>query len=154
MTIDSPWTLGSVTTRRSMCLPSIVQADAAVLRHAPLGDVEVAHDLHAADRAGDHPLGDRRRLLEHAVDAEAHAQLLAVGRQVHVRGADLDRLGDDLVDELDDRRLVAALAQLDDLGAPLSSSSSTASWTTSSRRVRRLISCAMSSRVATAGRTS
>ena len=92
------------------------EPDAAVLRHAALGDVEVAHDLHAADRAGDHPLGDRRRLLQHAVDAEAHAQLTPVGGEVHVGGARLHRLGDDLVDELDDRRLVAALAQLDDLG--------------------------------------
>src|SRR3712207_8100020 len=32
-----------------------VQLDAAVLRHAPLGDVEVGHDLHArADRSEEH----------------------------------------------------------------------------------------------------
>ena len=34
--------------------------------------------------------------LQHAVDAEAHAQLAAVGLEVDVRGAALDRLGDDL----------------------------------------------------------
>ena len=32
---------------------------------------------------------------------------LLVGLEVDVRGAALDRLGDDLVDELDDRRVVA-----------------------------------------------
>ena len=51
------------------------QADATVLRHAPLGDVEVAHDLHAADDAEHHPPLHHRGLDEHAVDAEAHAQL-------------------------------------------------------------------------------
>ena len=57
--------------------------------------------------------------LQHAVDAEAHAQLVAVGREVDVGGALLDGLGDDPVDELDDRRVVGRLAQLDDLGAAL-----------------------------------
>ena len=59
-TTDSPWTLGIVTTRTSTWRPSTVSADAAVLRHPPLGDVEVAHDLDARDDAGDHPLGHRR----------------------------------------------------------------------------------------------
>src|SRR4028118_709064 len=95
ITIDSPWTLGSVTTRRSTeCLsidsptrppwggrrrgPGAAgvlverQADAAVLRDATLGDVEVGHDLHAADDAGEHATRDRRRLHQHAVDPAAH----------------------------------------------------------------------------------
>ena len=93
--------------------------DAAVLRDAPLGDVEVAHDLHAADDAADHAPRHGGRVHEHAVDAEAHAQLVAVGRQVHVGGALLDGLGDDPVDELDDRRVLGGVEQLDDLGAAL-----------------------------------
>ena len=44
---------------------------------------------------------------------------LAVGRQVHVRRALLDGLGDDPVDELDDRRVLGRVEQLDDLGAAL-----------------------------------
>ena len=45
MTTDSPCTLGSVTTRRSTWWPSMRQPDAAVLRDAALGDVELGHDL-------------------------------------------------------------------------------------------------------------
>ena len=92
------------------------QSDAPVLRDAPLGDVQVAHDLHAADHAEHHAPLDLRRLDEHAVDAEAHAQLGPVGLQVDVRRALLDGLSDDLVDQPDDRRVVGGLAQLDDLG--------------------------------------
>ena len=95
------------------------QPDATVLRDAPLGDVEVAHDLHAADDAEHHAPLDRGGLDEHAVDAEAHAQLGAAGLEVDVRGALLDGLGDDLVDEPDDRRVVGGLAQVDDLAGAL-----------------------------------
>ena len=41
---------------------------------------------------------------------------VSVGLEVDVRRALLDGLGDDLVDELDDRRVVGGLAQVDDLG--------------------------------------
>ena len=103
ITIDSPWTLGSVTTRRSMWRPSTVRPDAAVLGQAPLGDVQLGHDLHARDHSGGHAPRDRSDVLQDAVNAHPHAHLVAVGRQVHVGGAPLDGLGDDLVDELDDR---------------------------------------------------
>ena len=66
---------------------------------------------------GGHPPRHGGDVLEHAVDAEAHAQLAPVGRQVDVGGAALDRLGDDLVDELDDRRVFGGLVQRDDLPA-------------------------------------
>ena len=91
------------------------QADAAVLRACGARRCRGRHDLHAADDAGDHAPRHVRRLDEHAVDAEAHAQLGAVGLEVDVGGALLDGLGDDLVDELDDRRVVGGLAQVDDL---------------------------------------
>ena len=110
------------------------QRHAAVLRHALLGDVEVGHDLHARDDAGDHAARDRGRLAQHAVDAEAHAHVAALGLEVDVRGALLDRLGDDRVDELDDRRVVGGLADLGDVGELLLAVS-IASATASSRRL-------------------
>ena len=57
---------------------------AAVLRHALLGDVEVGHDLHARDHAGDHSVRDRGRLAQHAVHPEAHPHLAALGLEVDV----------------------------------------------------------------------
>ena len=65
---------------------------------------------------GDHAARDLGRLAQHAVDAEAHAHLAALGLEVDVGRALLDRLGDDRVDELDDRRVVRGLADLGDLG--------------------------------------
>ena len=59
----------------------------------------------------------RVRLGEHAVDAVADDELAGDGLEVDVGGAELDGLGDDRVDELDDRRVVGGLAQVDDLGA-------------------------------------
>ena len=56
------------------------------------------------------------RLAQHAVDAEAHAHVAALGLEVDVGGALLDGLRDDRVDELDDRRVVRGLADLGDLG--------------------------------------
>ncbi len=102
---------------------------------------ELGHDLHARDHPGGHPARHGRDVLQDAVDAEAHAQLAPVGGEVDVGGAPLDRLGDDLVDELDDRRVVGGLVQVDDLARPRSASSACppASATTSSRRSRREI---------------
>ena len=61
-----------------------LQPDAAVLRQAPLGDVQVGHDLHARD----HPRGcspwNRRDVLQDAVDAEAHTQLVPIGSEMDV----------------------------------------------------------------------
>ena len=62
---------------------------------------------------------DGRDVLEHAVDAEAHPHFLAVRGEVDVGGAALDRLADDLVDELDDRRVFVGLVERDDLAAVL-----------------------------------
>ena len=95
------------------------EADAPVLGQAPLGDVELGHDLHARDHAGGHAPRDGGDVLQDAVDAQAHAHLVAVGGEVNVGGAALDGLGDDLVDELDDRRVLGGLAQVDDLGVAL-----------------------------------
>ena len=95
------------------------EADTAVLGQAPLGDVQLGHDLHARDDPGGHAPRDGGYVLQDAVDTHPHAHLVTVGGEMHVGGATLDRLSDDLVDELDDRRVVGGLAQVDDLGAAL-----------------------------------
>ena len=46
---------------------------------------------------------------EHPVDAEQHARVALFGVDVDVRGALLDRLGDDRVHQLDDRRVAVGL---------------------------------------------
>ena len=61
-------------------------------------------------------------LAEHAVDAVADGEVAVDGLEVDVGGALLDALADERVDELDDRRVVGRVAQVDDLGAPPSSS--------------------------------
>ena len=91
------------------------QADAPVLGQALLGDVQLGHDLDARDHAGGHPPRHGGDVLQDAVDPEAHAQLAPFGREVDVGGAALDRLGDELVDELDYGRVVGGLVQGDDL---------------------------------------
>ena len=81
------------------------QLEAAVLRHALLGDVELRHDLDAADDRGVMALVDRlERFVEHAVDAVLDDHLVVARLDVDVRGAALDGVEDDGVDQLDDRR--------------------------------------------------
>ncbi len=103
-TIFSPNSVGQVLTRKSMArVFDSSHLDAAVLRHAALGDVEARHDLEARDDlAGQlhRRLGD---FLQHAVDAQAHAEHLFVGLEVDVRGAAADGIEHDLVDEAHDR---------------------------------------------------
>src|SRR3989442_1286436 len=85
--------------------PANLEPDAPVLREALLGDVEVAEDLDARDDGGVE-LADLARdvgLVEHAVDAVAHAELVVKRIDVNVAGAQLQGFGEDLVDELDDR---------------------------------------------------
>ncbi len=54
-----------------------------------------------------------------AVDAKAHAHVGAAGLEVDVGGAAAHRVGDHRVHQLDHRRLVGGLAQLDHLGGRL-----------------------------------
>ena len=156
MTMFSPCTDGSVTTRRSMWRPSRFRPTRPSCGQATLGDVEVAHDLQARHDAGDHAPRDGHRLHEHAVDAEAHAHRAVLGLEVDVRGALLDGLGDDLVDELDDRRVVGGLAQVDDLAdAVVGARRRSRPWRRRGRAGSGArSSVAMSSREATATRTS
>ena len=92
MTTFSPYTVGSVATRRSTGLPPTFTDDPAVLRDAALGDVDVGHDLQAADHAGLDALGRAHHLVQHAVDAVADAQVVLGRLDVDVRRAVLHRL--------------------------------------------------------------
>ena len=81
--------------------------DPAVLRKAPLRDVELGHHL---DARGDRVAHRRRRrqcMLQHAVDAVPDPQLVLVRLDVDVACAPLDRRGQDDVDEPDHRGFVA-----------------------------------------------
>ena len=78
--------------------------DAAVLRGAPLGDVEPAHDLQARGDCRLQCLRDRRDPACDAVDAGAHDELALLGLEMDVRRAFFDRLCDHLIDEADGRR--------------------------------------------------
>ena len=131
------------------------KAHATVLGQAPLGDIQLGHDLHPRDHARGHAPRNCGDVLHDPVDAHPDAHLVPVGRQMHIRGAPLDRLGHDLVDELDDGSVVGGLAKIDDLGLE-SSASSTALFpeTTSSRRAMREIRSPIASGEATATRTS
>ena len=154
-TIASPCTLGSVTTRRSI----VAAVDASGRRgrpagSAPLGDVEVGHDLHAADRRR-RPCGAGpwRASLQHAVDAEAHAHARAPSGSKWMSEAPCSTAW--------------AMIELTSLMTGASSADSRRSTTSagalllllverrrlhaSSSRFRRAISAAMSSREATAG---
>ena len=85
--------------------------DPAVLRKALLGDVELGQDL---DAAGDRLAQPQRRvhhLVEDAVDPVADAVVLLVRLDVDVRGALLDRVGEDDVHQADDRRFLGLLLQ-------------------------------------------
>ena len=86
-----------------------LQLDAAVLRQAALGDVELRHDLHAR---GD---GVRRARGGGCMTSYSTPSMrkrtrsdLRVGLDVDVAGPAADGLGEERVDEPDDRRLLVA----------------------------------------------
>ena len=84
--------------------------DAAVLRDAPLGDVQPRHDLQSGRellRELHRGLGD---LLQHAVHAQAHAVDLLERLEMDVRRAAADRIEHDLVDEAHDGRVFDVIA--------------------------------------------
>ena len=98
-----------------------VQRDAAVLRPAALGDVELREHLQTGRDAVREPLRDALDLLEHAVDAEADEQAVLLRLDVNVARAILGGLEDDRVDEPHERRVgdavvdVEVVLDLDDL---------------------------------------
>ena len=81
--------------------------EAAVLRHALLGDVELRHDLDAGDDRAVEALVDRpHRRLQHAVDPVLHVHRIVLRLDVDVAGPALDRGIERRVDEPDDRTLI------------------------------------------------
>ena len=109
----SPLIVGSDETRKLISLPAgEANLDRAVLRQAPLGDVERGHDL---DARGERRLEAGRRLhdvVEDAVDAEADAEVVLEGLDVDVARPPLDRVGHQRVDELDERSFLRRALQL------------------------------------------
>src|SRR5690606_10294152 len=91
------------------------QHDAAILRQAALGDVELGHDLDAADhRRGE--VGRRAfALLQHAVDAVADLQPVLERFDVDIGGAQLDRALDHQVHQPDHRGFRGEVAQVLDV---------------------------------------
>ena len=87
-------------------LAADLQLDAAVLRHAALGDVQLRHDLEPGDQRRLELVGRLHDLLQRTVDAVAHAQLVLEALEVDVAGAALHGVGEDGVDQLDDRGVV------------------------------------------------
>ena len=115
ITTDSPCAVGTVLDAQVEFLALHAQHDAAVLRQAALGDVELGHDLDAADHRGGQV--DRRALAfgEHAVDAVAHLQAVLERLDVDVGRAQLDRALDHQVHQPDHRRFRGEVAQVLDV---------------------------------------
>ncbi len=82
---------------------------AAVLRAAPLGDVEPGDDLDAADGGGGGVARHGHDVAEQPVDAVADAQLAGLRLDVDVGGAGAHGVGEHDVDQPDDRRGLDAL---------------------------------------------
>ena len=74
--------VGMVATRKSIVLAVDRDADAAVLRQPPLGDIEAGHDLDARDDRAAMCGGGVCRPRQHAVDAEADGKAALEGLDV------------------------------------------------------------------------
>ncbi len=86
----------------------VADAETPVLRDAPLGDIELAHDLDAGNDGGVPVLRDGRHgVMQDAVNAVLDDDFLIARFDVDVARAPLERVEDRGVDQLDDRRDVA-----------------------------------------------
>ena len=105
MTESSPCTVGMMETRKSIVRPRTRSLKRPSCGNALLGDVELRHDLDARNDRAVVALVDRvHGLVEDAVDAVLDDDDVFLRLDVDVRGAALDGVEDDRVDELDDRR--------------------------------------------------
>src|SRR5260370_19675279 len=92
---------------------SVLHAEASVLRHAALGDIELAHYLDARNDSGVVLLRDRRHGLgQHAVNAELDADRIIAGLDMNIAGPPLQRSEDGGIHEPDDRAHVTLGGQL------------------------------------------
>jgi hypothetical protein len=91
----------------------VADPETAVLGHAALGDIELAHDLDAGkDGLVMLARNGRHGGLQHAVDAVLHMQAVVVGLEVNIGSAALERGEDGGVDQPDDRADVFFRGQL------------------------------------------
>ena len=88
------------------------ELEAPVLGQPPLRDVHGGQDLDAGDHPGIEGLGRRGHLLQHAVHAQAHRDLLFVRLEMDVAGPVAHRLQQQQVHEPHHRRIVGQQAQL------------------------------------------
>ena len=97
-----------------------LEVDPAVLRHPALGDVEARHDFQTGDDRALQRLDVFRHgdLDQAAVDPVADAEIRAERLDVDVRCALVERLADDLVDELDHGGFLVVVL-VDDVGLVL-----------------------------------
>ena len=85
----------------------MVDLDMPVLRHVPLGDVHVRHDLDARDQGGVELLGRRRLLLQQARQSgSATACVSSKGTRWISLARSRRAVGNDQVDQIDDGRLI------------------------------------------------
>ena len=120
MTTPSPWTLGSVTTRRSTWRPSIVRPTrpSCGMRRSAMSRsamILMRETTPATIRFGTVVASVSTPSMRIRTRTRSSARRVGLGLEVDVGGAALGGLGDDRVDELDDRRVVGGLAQVDDL---------------------------------------
>ena len=92
------------------------QPDAAVLRQATLGDVEIGHDLDARDHRRGEPARRRLDFMQHTVDAVAHDQTVFKRLEMDVGRAHFQRVGDDERHQAYHRRFGREVLQLLDIG--------------------------------------
>ena len=111
-TTRSPWPEGMRRDAHVDRAAGDAQADAAVLRQAFFGDVELRHDLDARDQQRRDRALRPQHLAQHAVDAEAHDEPVLVRLDVDVGGVFLDRLRQHRIDQADDRGVVVALHEI------------------------------------------
>ena len=98
-------------TRKSISVPRHRKLDTAVLRQAPLRNIEPRHDLDAGRDCRREARGRAFRLVQHAVVAIAEAQLVLERFDVDVRRLRLDGALDNLVHKSNDRCLAREILQ-------------------------------------------
>jgi hypothetical protein len=96
-----------------------VQGDAAILRLAPLGDVELGQYLQPRRHTGGEPLRHPVSHVQHAVDAVADDQLILLRLDMDVAGPILGCLEDHRVDKPHERRVGDSVIGVEVVVVPL-----------------------------------
>src|SRR5262249_199334 len=107
-----PMHRGQEGNTQIVVLAADLDAHAAVLRQAALGDVQAAHDLEPGGEGELHLLGRGSHVHQHTVHAVTQAHHAFEGFNVNVAGAVLDGLDENQVGQLDDGSLFAGRGEL------------------------------------------